>query len=267
MNAPSKTEVEAPYVLREEQKGIATLTLNRGDRMNPLSTAMLAALQAEIDRLADDDAIKVVVLAGAGKHFCAGHDLREMRQHPAKKWQKALFEQCSRMMLSLVRLHQPVIARVQGVAVAAGCQLVSMCDLAVASDAAQFALPGIKSGIFCTTPGVGVARNVSRKRALEMLLTGDLIDASTALAWGLVNRVAPPAELDAETDRLAQKILAHSGAVVTMGKQFFYDQVEKRLADAYSLASEGMARNMMLADAAEGIDAFLGKRKPRWRGK
>ena len=267
MNAPSKTEVEAPYVLREEHEGIATLTLNRGDRMNPLSTAMLKALQAEIDRLADDDAIKVVVLAGAGKHFCAGHDLREMRQHPTKKWQKALFEQCSRMMLSLVRLPQPVIARVQGVAVAAGCQLVSMCDLAVASDVAQFALPGIKSGIFCTTPGVGVARNVSRKRALEMLLTGDLIDASTALAWGLVNRVAPPAELDTETDRLAQKILAHSGAVVTMGKQFFYDQVEKPLADAYSFASEGMARNMMLADAAEGIDAFLGKRKPRWRGK
>ncbi|HZT62092.1 MAG TPA: enoyl-CoA hydratase [Burkholderiales bacterium] len=267
MNAPSKPEVEAPYVLREVRDGIATLTLNRGDRMNPLSTAMLKSLQAEIDRLADDDAIKVVVLAGAGKHFCAGHDLREMRQHPAKKWQKALFEQCSRMMLSLVRLPQPVIARVQGVAVAAGCQLVSMCDLAVASDVAQFALPGIKSGIFCTTPGVGVARNVPRKRAMEMLLTGDLIDASTALAWGLVNRVAPLAELDAETDKLARKILAHSGAVVTMGKHFFYAQVGKSMKDAYSLASEGMACNMMLADAAEGIDAFLDKRKPRWRGK
>ena len=267
MNAPSKTEAVAPYVLREDSEGIATLTLNRGDRMNPLSTAMLTALQDELDRLADDGAIKVVVLAGAGRHFCAGHDLREMRQHPAKKWQKALFEQCSRMMLSLVRLPQPVIARVQGVAVAAGCQLVSMCDLAVASDVAQFALPGIKSGIFCTTPAVGVARNVPRKRAMEMLLTGDLIDANTALAWGLVNRVVPLAELDAETDRLTQKILAHSGAVVTMGKQFFYDQVEKRLADAYSLASEGMACNMMLADAAEGIDAFLAKRKPRWRGK
>jgi len=267
MNALSKTEVEAPYVLREDKEGIATLTLNRGDRMNPLSRAMLAALQDELDRLADDDAIKVVVLAGAGRHFCAGHDLREMRKNPAKKWQKALFEQCSRMMLSLIRLHQPVVARVQGVAVAAGCQLVSMCDLAVASDTAQFALPGIKSGIFCTTPGVGVARNVSRKHALELLLTGDLIDANTALAWGLVNRVAPLAELDTETDRLAQKILAHSGAVVAMGKQFFYDQVEKRLADAYSIASEGMACNMMLADAAEGIDAFLAKRKPRWRGK
>ncbi len=267
MNAPSKTEVEAPYVLRADKDGVATLTLNRGERMNPLSTAMLAALSAEIDKLADDDAIKVVVLAGAGKHFCAGHDLREMRQHPAKKWQKALFEQCSRMMLSLVHLPQPVIARVQGVAVAAGCQLVSMCDLAVASDAAQFALPGIKSGIFCTTPGVGVARNLSRKHALEMLFTGDLIDARTALSWGLVNRVVPLAELDSETDKLAQKILAHSGAVVTMGKQFFYDQVEKGIKEAYSVASEGMACNMMLADAAEGIDAFLAKRMPRWRGK
>jgi len=267
MNAPGQSEVEAPYVLRADHEGIATLTLNRGDRMNPLSTAMLGALQAEIDRLADDDGIKVVVLAGAGKHFCAGHDLREMRQHPAKKWQRALFEQCSRMMLSLVQLHQPVIARVQGVAVAAGCQLVSMCDLAVASEAAQFALPGIKSGIFCTTPGVGVARNISRKHALEMLLTGDLIDANTALSWGLVNRVVPPSKLDEEAEGLARKILAHSGAVVAMGKQFFYDQVEKGLKDAYSLASEGMACNMMLADAGEGIDAFLGKRKPRWRGK
>ena len=267
MNAPGKNEVEAPYVLRADKGGIATLTLNRGERMNPLSTAMLAALQDELDRLADDDAVKVVVLAGAGKHFCAGHDLREMREHTTKKWQKALFEQCSRMMLSLVRLPHPVIARVQGTAVAAGCQLVSMCDLAVASDVAQFALPGIKSGIFCTTPGVGVSRNLPRKRAMEMLLTGDLINASTALAWGLVNRVAPLAELDAEVDRIAQKILAHSGAVVTMGKQLFYEQVEKSLKDAYAFASEGMACNMMLADAGEGIDAFLGKRKPRWRGK
>jgi enoyl-CoA hydratase/carnithine racemase len=267
MNAPSKTEVEAPYVLRQDRGGVATLTLNRGERMNPLSTAMLAALQSEIDRLADDDAIKVVVLGGAGAHFCAGHDLREMREHPAKKWQKTLFDRCSTMMLSLVRLPQPVIARVQGVAVAAGCQLVSMCDLAVASDAARFALPGIKSGIFCTTPGVGVARNIARKHALEMLFTGDLVDANTALVWGLVNRVVPLAELDAEVDRLAQKIVAHSSAVVTMGKQFFYEQVEKRIDAAYALASEGMACNMMLADAAEGIDAFLGKRKPRWRGK
>jgi len=267
MNAPSKKEVEAPWVLREDKDGVATLTLNRGDRMNPLSTAMLSALQAELDRVAKDEDAKLVVLAGAGKHFCAGHDLREMRAHPGKSWQKALFEQCSEMMLSLVRLPQPVIARVQGVAVAAGCQLVAMCDLAVASEVAQFALPGIKSGIFCTTPGVGVARNLARKHALEMLFTGDLIDAKTALSWGLVNRVAPLAALDAEVDKLARKIVAHSGAVVSLGKRFFYDQVEKGLADAYSLASEGMACNMMLEDAGEGIDAFIQKRNPDWRGR
>lgn len=267
MNAPVKAEVEVPYVLREDRDGVATLTLNRGDRMNPLSTAMLSALQAELDRLAKDPAARVVVLAGAGKHFCAGHDLREMRAHPDKAWQKKLFDQCSESMLSLVRLPQPVIARVQGVAVAAGCQLVSMCDLAVASDAAQFALPGIKSGIFCTTPGVGVARNLARKHALEMLFTGDLIDAQTALSWGLVNRVVAPADLDAELGRLAGKILAHSGAVVGMGKKFFYAQVDENLEDAYALASEGMACNMMLDDAAEGIDAFIGKRKPGWKGK
>jgi enoyl-CoA hydratase/carnithine racemase len=267
MNAPAKTEVEAPYVLREDAGGVATLTLNRGERMNPLSTAMLSALQAELDLLSTDGTARVVVLAGAGRHFCAGHDLREMRAHPKKAWQKKLFDQCSEMMLSLTRLPQPVIARVQGVAVAAGCQLVSMCDLAVAGDVAQFALPGIKSGIFCTTPGVGVARNLARKHALEMLFTGDLIDARTALSWGLVNRVVPLADLDAEVGRLAAKILAHSGAVVGMGKKFFYEQVEKRLDDAYALASEGMACNMMLEDAAEGIDAFIGKRKPDWKGK
>jgi enoyl-CoA hydratase/carnithine racemase len=267
MNAPSKSEVETPYVLSGSNDGIVTLTLNRGERMNPLSTDMIAALQAELDRLAADRDAKVVILAGAGNHFCAGHDLREMRAHPDKAWQRALFDRCSAMMLSLVRLPQPVIAKVQGVAVAAGCQLVSMCDLAVASEAARFALPGIKSGIFCTTPGVGVARNLARKHALEMLFTGDLIDAGTALSWGLVNRAVPAAELDAETAKLAAKVAAHSGAVVAMGKRFFYDQVEKGLADAYALASEGMACNMMLDDAAEGIDAFIQKRKPDWHDK
>jgi enoyl-CoA hydratase/carnithine racemase len=260
MNAPSKSEVEAPYVVRSDADGVATLTLNRGDRLNPLSTAMLAALQAELDRVGADTSIRAVIVAGAGKHFCAGHDLREMRSHPDKVWQSALFEQCSRLMLTLVRLPQPVIARVQGVAVAAGCQLVSMCDLAVAADVARFALPGITSGIFCTTPGVGVARNLARKHALEMLFTGDQIDAATAERWGLVNRVVPLAELDAAVAALARKVASHSPAVVKLGKQFFYEQVEKKIADAYSLASEGMACNMMLEDAAEGIDAFIAKR-------
>ncbi len=267
MNAPSKTEIQGAYVLRQDVDGIATLTLNRGDRLNPLSSEMLSALQTELDRVAADEAIRVVVLAGAGKHFCAGHDLREMRAHPGKDWQLALFEQCSRMMLSLVALPQPVIARVQGVAVAAGCQLVSMCDLAVASEVAQFALPGIKSGIFCTTPGVGVARNLSRKHAMEMLVTGDVIDARTAERWGLVNRVVPLAKLDEEVATLARKITAHSPAVVRLGKQRFYEQVEKSLPEAYGLASQGMACNMMLEDAAEGIDAFLAKRPADWKNR
>jgi len=267
MNAPSQTEVEAPYVVRSDEGDIAALTLNRGDRMNPLSTAMLAALQAELDRAGADESIRAVVLAGAGKHFCAGHDLREMRAHPDKAWQSALFEQCSRLMLTLIRLPQPVIARVQGVAVAAGCQLVSMCDLAVAADVARFALPGVTSGIFCTTPGVGVARNLARKHALEMLFTGDQIDAATAERWGLVNRVVPLAELDAAVAALARKVASHSPAVVKLGKQFFYEQVEKNIADAYALASEGMACNMMLDDAAEGIDAFIAKRPADWKGR
>ena len=183
MSAPTAAEVQAPFVVRSDVDGIATLTLSRGDRLNPLSSAMLGALQSALDEVAGDASVRVVILAGAGKHFCAGHDLREMRSHPDKAWQSALFEQCGRVMMSLVRLPQPVIARVQGVAVAAGCQLVSMCDLAVAAADARFALPGINNGIFCTTPGVGVARSVARKHALEMLFTGDLIDAATAERW------------------------------------------------------------------------------------
>jgi enoyl-CoA hydratase/carnithine racemase len=267
MNAPARNEVEAPYILRTDSAGISWLTLNRGDRLNPLSSEMLAALQTELDRVAEDSSVKVVALAGAGKHFCAGHDLREMRAHPDKAWQQRLFEQCSRVMMSLTRLPQPVIARVQGVAVAAGCQLVSMCDLAVASEVAQFALPGIKSGIFCTTPGVGVARNVARKHALELLLTGDPIDARTAEKWGLVNRVVPLEELDSEVEKLARKIASHSPAVIRLGKEHFYRQVEMGLGDAYALASEGMTCNMMLDDAGEGIDAFLAKRSPNWQGR
>ena len=267
MNAPAKAEVQAPYVIRRDAEGIATLTLNRGDRLNPLSTEMMGALQGELDRIAADASVRVVVLAGAGKHFCAGHDLREMRTHPDQAWQSALFEQCSRMMLSFVRLPQPVIARVQGVAVAAGCQLVSMCDLAVAAEPARFALPGITSGLFCTTPGVGVSRNLARKHALEMLLTGDLVDARTAERWGLVNRVVALEGLDEEVAALAHKIAGHSQAVVRLGKQLFYEQVEQRLVDAYAVASEGMACNMMLEDAGEGIDAFLAKRPANWKNR
>ncbi len=267
MNANVQAATEAPYVLRSVADGVATVTLNRGERFNPLSSAMIAALQAELDAIAADESVRVVVLAGAGAHFCVGHDLREMRSHPDKAWQQGLFERCGRMMMSLVNLPQPVIARVQGTAVAAGCQLVAQCDLAIASDAARFALPGIKNGIFCTTPGVPVARTIGRKHALELLLTGDLIDAATAASWGLVNRTVPAAELDAAVTTLARKIAGHSPAVVRFGKKAFYEQSGQALAAAYEYAGEAMACNMMFEDAAEGIDAFLAKRAPVWRGR
>ena len=193
MNAPLETSLQPP-VLAETRDGVCTLTMNRGDRFNPLSTAMIAALDAALDAVAADRTARVVVLAGAGRAFCAGHDLTEMRAHIDTAWQRGLFDACTRMMLKLTQIPQPVIARVHGAAAAAGCQLVSMCDLAVAADTARFGLAGINAGIFCSTPAVGVARNVARKRAMEMLLTGELIDARTALDWGLVNRVVPAAK-------------------------------------------------------------------------
>ncbi|HYB98425.1 MAG TPA: enoyl-CoA hydratase [Candidatus Limnocylindrales bacterium] len=257
--------MDEPFVLREDRGGVVRLTLNRGDKLNPLSSAMLEALQTELDCLREDASVRVVVLAAAGKHFCAGHDLREMIAHPDQAWQQALFARCNAMMMSLVRLPQPVIARVQGVAVAAGCQLVSMCDLAVASTEARFALPGIKSGLFCTTPGVGVSRNVSRKHAMELLLTGDPIDAPTAERWGLINRAVAPEKLDDAVASLAATIASYSAAVVRLGKERFYRQIECGMDDAYALAADAMACNMMMEDAGEGIDAFLAKRTPNWR--
>ncbi|HTY65096.1 MAG TPA: enoyl-CoA hydratase [Alphaproteobacteria bacterium] len=267
MGANEQVVEAPPMVTRRDDGGVATLTLNRGDRFNPLSSAMIAALEAELDRLAADRGARAVVIAGAGRGFCAGHDLKEMRAHSADRpWQDRLFADCSRMMVKLTELPQPVIARVHGIATAAGCQLVSMCDLAVASEDARFALPGVNIGLFCSTPAVGVARNVGRKRAMEMLLTGELFDAPTALAWGLVNRVVPPAALDAEVARFTGVILGRSAAVIASGKRAFYRQVERPLADAYALAGETMACGMLQPDAAEGIDAFLAKRPARWTG-
>ncbi len=258
---------EAPYVLRQEQGGVVTLTLNRGERFNPLSLAMIAAIERELDALAADRSVRVVVLAGAGKGFSAGHDLKEMRAHSDDKaWQQRLFADCSRMMVKFTEIPQPVIARVHGVATAAGAQRVSMCDLAVATEEARFALPGVNVGIFCSTPAVGVARNIGRKRAMEMLLTGELFDARTALAWGLVNRVVPAAALDAEIAKFTSIILARSGNVVATGKRAFYRQIEQPIAGAYALTSETMACSMLEPDAAEGIDAFVQKRTPRWPG-
>jgi enoyl-CoA hydratase/carnithine racemase len=263
MNAPLDAAV-APYVLTHTENGICRLTLNRGDRYNPLSRAMMTALQSEVTRIGADSAIRCVVLAAEGKGFCAGHDLKELRAHPDLAWQQELFSACNALMVSLTTLPQPVIARVHGIATAAGCQLVSMCDLAVAADTARFALPGVNVGVFCTTPAVGVARNVARKRVMEMLLTGEPIDATTALAWGLVNRVVPEAELDAAIAVLTRVILAKSARLIAQGKRAFYRQVELGLGQAYDFAGGVMACSLLDADAHEGIDAFVEKRAPKW---
>ena len=256
------------FVLSTVENGVATLTLNRPQRFNPLSSQMIAAIQAELDAIGSDVSVRVVILAGAGKGFCAGHDLKEMRDHTEDKgWQQGLFNACSRMMLTLTQIPQPVIARVQGIATAAGCQLVSMCDLAVAADTATFAMPGINIGLFCSTPAVGVVRNIGRKHAMEMLLTGEPVDAATAHLWGLVNRVVPSSRLDAEIRRFTDLILSRSSATIRFGKQAFYRQIDQPVAAAYDIASEAIACNMLLDDAAEGIDAFLEKRPASWRGK
>ena len=254
-----------PLVLSSREGGVVRLRLNRGNRFNPLSLEMIAAIQAELDAIAGDPEARVVVLAAEGRGFSAGHDLKEMRAHAGDEaWQRRLFDDCSRMMVALTRLPQPVIARVHGIATAAGCQLVSMCDIAVAADTATFAMPGINVGVFCSTPAVGVARNIGRKRAMEMLLTGEPIDARTALAWGLVNRVVPAAELDAAVAHFTEIVLARSPAVVRLGKDAFYRQIEQPLESAYDAAGGAMAKNLTLHDAEEGIDAFLGKRPARW---
>ena len=244
---------------------VARLTLNRGDRLNPLSSAMIAALTGELKVVAVDPAIRVVVIAGAGRGFCAGHDMKEIHAHPDAAWQQGLFDDCAAMMQAIVALPQPVIARVHGVAAAAGCQLVSMCDLAVAVPEAKFALSGIHNGLFCTTPAVGVARNINRKRAMEMLVTGDLIDADTARAWGLINRVVPADALDAEVKNLTDAICAKSAAAIAMGKGAFYRQVDLGLAEAYDLAGRTMTCNLQSPDGIEGVDAFVNKRKAAWK--
>ncbi|MGB7624113.1 MAG: enoyl-CoA hydratase [Terriglobia bacterium] len=259
---------EKPFVLSTREGGILTLVLNRGERFNPLSSEMMAAIQKELGSIAADSSVRVVILAGEGKGFCAGHDLKEMRAHAGDKaWQQKLFDDCNRMMLTLTRLPQPVIARVHGIATAAGCQLVSMCDLAVAVETSTFALPGVNVGVFCSTPAVGVVRNVGRKHAMEMLLTGQMIDARTAHAWGLVNSVVPADALDAEVRRFADLIMARSAAVIRLGKQTFYRQVDQSLESAYNIAGESMACGLGFEDAAEGLDAFLGKRPAVWRGR
>jgi enoyl-CoA hydratase/carnithine racemase len=267
MSAIPQSAASDSMLLRADAGGVVTLTLNRPTQFNSLSMELVSALQAELERIGEDPQARVVVIAGAGKAFCAGHDLKEMRSDESKAFQKALFEQCGRMMQTVVSIPQPVIARVHGIATAAGCQLVAMCDLAVASDNAKFAVSGVNLGLFCSTPSVALSRNMGRKQAMEMLLTGEFIDAKTALERGLVNRVAPADQLDAELKRLTDAILAKTPVAIGIGKRLFYQQLEQGLAGAYALASEAMACNMVSDDAREGIDAFIEKRKPTWKGR
>lgn len=250
----------------QDARGVVTLVLNDAARFNALGSGMLQALQEALDKIAMDDSVRAVVLAANGKAFCAGHNLKDMAAHPELSYYQELFTQCSRMMLSIARLPVPVIARVHGMVTAAGCQLVAQCDLAVASTEASFATSGINYGLFCATPSVPLVRNVPFKQAMEMLLTGDFIDAHTAQAQGLVNRVVAPHALDASLEQLVSSIVQKPATAVRMGKALLYRQREMGLEAAYLLAGESMACNMMDADAQEGAQAFAQKRQPQWRG-
>ena len=261
----SGADQAAPLHVQRDARGVVTLTLNDPARFNALGGEMLAALQQALDDVARDGSARVVVLAAQGKAFCAGHNLKEMAAHPDLAWYQRLFAQCSRVMLSIHQLPVPVIAQVQGMATAAGCQLVAQCDLAVAADHATFATSGIHYGLFCATPSVPLVRNVPAKRAMEMLLTGDFIDAPTALAQGLLNRVVPAANLSAEVEQLVQSILDKPRVAVAMGKALVYQQRELGMGAAYQLAGQTMAANMMDAAAQEGAQAFAEKRRPSWK--
>ena len=255
-----------PLLLRTtDARGVITLTLNRPQAFNALSEAMLAALQAEFDQIAQDESARLVVIRAAGRAFCAGHDLREMRADPSQAYYERLFNQCGRMMMAIQQLPVPVIAQVHGIATAAGCQLVAMCDLAVAASDARFAVSGVNLGLFCSTPSVALSRNLSRKAAFEMLVTGAFISADEALAKGLVNRVAPPDQLEAAVEALVGAIVGKPRVALAMGKSLFYRQLEVGIEAAYADAAETMACNMMDDSALEGVQAFIDKRPPNWK--
>jgi len=254
-------------LLEERANGVLRLTLNRPEARNALSLALMTTLVETLGRAAADPETRVVVVAGAGAAFCAGHDLRELRADPRRETYERIFALCSELMLTIVRLPKPVIVEVHGVATAAGCQLVATCDLAVAAEEARFATPGVNIGLFCSTPMVALSRAVGRKAAMEMLLTGELIDAPTARSLGLVNRVVPRAELREAVDALARQIAGKSALIVKIGKEAFYRQAELDLAGAYRYAAEVMTTNMLARDAGEGIDAFLAKRAPVWHDR
>jgi enoyl-CoA hydratase/carnithine racemase len=262
MTAPAN-QVES-QLLVDVADGIATVTLNRPGQFNALSSALISELQSAFERIAADPGVRVVVLTASGRGFCAGHDLKEIRAMAGVGEVESLFARCSRMMLTITRLPQPVIAKVHGIATAAGCQLVATCDLAVASEAATFATPGVNIGAFCSTPGVALGRAVGRKHAMEMLLTGAPIDAARAHEIGLVNRVVPSETLDAEVSALARQIAARSSSAIASGKAVFYRQLELPLDEAYAVAGHAIACDFFTGDGKEGVDAFLGKRAPRW---
>jgi enoyl-CoA hydratase/carnithine racemase len=263
-NAGATGESEPLVRVERDARGVVTLTLNRPHAFNALSEALLGALQRELDALETDGSARVLVLAGAGKAFCAGHDLREMRAQPSLEYYQRLFTRCSALMLSLRRLPIPVIARVHGIATAAGCQLVAQCDLAVAARDVRFAVSGVNLGLFCSTPAVPLSRNVPLKQAFEMLVTGDFIDAAEARERGLVNRVVDPDALDTEIEALVSGILRKPRVAVALGKELFYRQSETGIAAAYEAASHTIACNMMEPAALEGVQAFIEKRAPRW---
>ncbi|MDJ0780082.1 MAG: enoyl-CoA hydratase [Gammaproteobacteria bacterium] len=267
MSATADEISDETILLRDQRDGIVTLTLNRPAQYNALSSEMLDALQTQLDDIDADHSQRVVIIAANGKAFCPGHDLKQMRSSEERDFHQALFDKCSRMMLTIHRLRQPVIAQVQGIATAAGCQLVANCDLSVAAEDARFAVSGINVGLFCSTPAVPLSRNMQRKQAMQMLLTGDFIDARTALGYGLVNEVVAADELADATQALARKIVAKSAHAIALGKDMFYRQLQMDLADAYAYASERMACNMDSHDAREGIDAFIEKRQPNWKGE
>lgn len=262
-----QTETDSALILRDDRDGIAYLTLNRPNQFNALSEELLESLQNQLDAVALDKSIRVVVLAGSGRAFCAGHDLKQMRSQSERGYFQQLFSRCGKVMTRISTLPQPVIARVHGIATAAGCQLVASCDLAIAEAGARFAVSGINVGLFCGTPSVPLSRNVGRKQALEMLLTGGFISAQQAAAEGLINRAVPLEQLDAEVLKLAQSICNKSRASITLGKAMYYKQLEMGVEQAYQFASEAMADNMMFSDVAEGIDAFTEKRPPNWQDR
>jgi enoyl-CoA hydratase/carnithine racemase len=264
MNTSTVADNVTPLVLQQQKGAVAYLTLNRPAQYNALSEEMLAAVEAALDKVAADPAARVVVLGGAGKAFCAGHDLKQMKSKPSVDYYRRLFADCSRLMMRIQSLPQPVIARVHGIATAAGCQLVATCDIAIAADDARFAVSGINVGLFCATPSVALSRNVGRKAAFEMLVTGEMIDAATAAQRGLINRCVAADRLDHEVSRIAAAIASKPPSAIAAGKALFYRQLESGLGAAYELAGEVMACNMIDSSAQEGVAAFIEKRPPNW---